>query len=1828
MLKIIIKDISTQETKVLELNNNVDFKLKENEQFFIDNSEGSIYKIELINNEKSLKILFQTNPNIEIILKDVVELVSNNKSILGIIDTKEGLEELNKTVLNDNFEGDNVISSLKEMLSKSSLSEDIKDGIIIDDFGSLTNAMEATAAGNEIIENISTYRNIQLSEENSNNILDGRSRLEDSELIQKETIFDRDRMEELVIEEPLIKAVLSATDSTSEDGGSITYTVNLVDENGDPVSAKEDIVITLENGETITIKAGESSGSVVTDVNKDDVYKESDSISNAIKGVTGGDSFEKLEADNTAVETIITDDVDVVTLKISGDTSVVEGENATYTVSLTDENGNPVIAKEDMEVTFTYTYVSATGEDITETKTVTIKAGESEASFEVETKDDVYSENDESFKISIDSVTNTDAFEKIIIDDISVETIITDDEDNVNINLVGNGTEREYEQEFLGKGSYINMEALADGSYVMTWQIKNSDGKWNTVVQKFDSDGNKVGDTITFDEGENRYGNMAIPKITTFEDGSYIVVFWGENSEGGYSLFIQKFNSDGTKSGDIIESNTPGDYGDAGIITSSQDIVTFPDGSYIIVWKSENVNEPGRNSDIFIKKFNADGTPNGDTVIINNTKFERDPKIVSSEDGSYIVTWIHSEGGTSFIMVQQFNADGTAGDLVQLGGKSNDSDRNYEVEFLSDGSYIISWYGKNSLYIQNFNADGTLKGNMIELEASNNKSKKAPEVIELADGSYVIGWAYVNANGQAVYEIQKFDSDGTSIGNSIEIEVPNTFHSGKMEITALLDGSFVVVYQDNGHLYVQQFNADGTPANDVIELPFWGKGPFSIITLADGSYIISTSGDFSGGNMKTQRFNPDGSRIIENGDSISEGESATYEVTLTDDNGNPVIAKEDMVVTFKYTFTTIDGKNIVKVGTVIIKAGESSANIDIKTLDDVYKEGAEKFYIEIVDVTNVDQFEKVTVDDMPIETIINDETPPDNVNIKISGDTSVVEGENATYTVSLTDENGDPVIAKKDMEVTFTYTYKGADGKDITETKTVTIKAGESEASFEVETKDDVYSENDESFSISINDVTNVDQFEKVTVDDTPVETVIKDETPPDNVNIKLETIDGTVVEGESGKYKVTLTDDDGNPVIAKEDMEVTFTYTYKTADGKDVNETKTVTIKAGESEVSFDVETTHNKYEVTPDSTGDTVLINTNGPGETGANYGSGNTYGFQTPPVVVSLGNGNVMYVWGDSAQADGYDSKLFAKIYDANGHVVTDTFRVGDYTFDTSSGWDPINYIDVKVLENGNVIIGYTSWHGTPGIGQRPITSIIDPTKQPGDDGFYIIKDKPVQQQNDYGGSPYESGPTFTVLADGRILAIFVTGANTASQKVYGRIMNEDGTFSTDEFRIGNKYLEETLYNVNAAENLYVQELSNGNIVIGMKGSDNQPYFTIVDSDGNTIVADVPAHSSNLAGNETAPIIIELADGKFMAMWVNGASGGASNGNMYGRIFNADGTPALNPDGTDSHFKLGDGSFYWNNSMDIPMLKYDYLTNGNVVIGWAKAGSPVKTMVTILDKNGNEVANIEVEDDTHSKSVNSSYPIVKALGDGNFVVVWSDFSNIANQHLYYRIFDSEGNPISDQILLSSSSTLDYLDQYVWDSVSVDVIDDNSFVVGWVGDRFDSTDGSQTSVISVQVDLGKEGDENLTISIDGVTNTDQFEKVTIDDSENDLNIIDKDSPNCSHNEVSRMLSEDIDLQALSIQKNEEEVVVDLENKMDDYLILDDKTIEDLTNSEEIIKIFGDDSQEDRVKLEGDWEKSNTQETIDGEKFNVYSKGTSNIKILIDEDIKVDSEI
>ncbi|MFT0477550.1 retention module-containing protein, partial [Pseudomonas antarctica] len=158
---------------------------------------------------------------------------------------------------------------------------------------------------------------------------------------------------------------LTAGETVTE-GGQITYTATLTN------PAQTPVTVTLSNGSVITIKAGESVGTVVVDTPANDVYNNGSTVTTTITGATGG-NFENLVPSTTPAVTTITDSIDTTTVTLTAGQTVTEGGQITYTATLTNPAQTPV------------TVTLSNG------SVITIKAGESVGTVVVDTPaNDVY----------------------------------------------------------------------------------------------------------------------------------------------------------------------------------------------------------------------------------------------------------------------------------------------------------------------------------------------------------------------------------------------------------------------------------------------------------------------------------------------------------------------------------------------------------------------------------------------------------------------------------------------------------------------------------------------------------------------------------------------------------------------------------------------------------------------------------------------------------------------------------------------------------------------------------------------------------------------------------------------------------------------------------------------------------------------------------------------------------------------------------------------------------------------------------------------------------------------------------------------------------------------------------------------------------------------------------------------------------------------------------------------------------------------------------------------------------------------------------------------
>ncbi len=141
--------------------------------------------------------------------------------------------------------------------------------------------------------------------------------------------------------------------------------------------------------------------------------------------------------------------------------------------------------------------------------------------------------------------------------------------------------------------------------------------------------------------------------------------------------------------------------------------------------------------------------------------------------------------------------------------------------------------------------------------------------------------------------------------------------------------------------------------------------------------------------------------MVDNVGSIVEGDQpgAIFPVKLTDGYGNPINAKEDVVVEFTYTGTATNGSDYNGVETITILKGQSEASLSISALTDDNGEPIENVKAHIATATG-GGFEEIE---------INQEHDSGNVNIIDEGSSSLFKSNELR--VSISEEglaNGNP----------------------------------------------------------------------------------------------------------------------------------------------------------------------------------------------------------------------------------------------------------------------------------------------------------------------------------------------------------------------------------------------------------------------------------------------------------------------------------------------------------------------------------------------------------------------------------------------------------------------------------------------------------------------------------------------------------------------------------------------------------------------------------------------------------------------------------------------------
>lgn len=843
----------------------------------------------------------------------------------------------------------------------------------------------------------------------------------------------------------------------------------------------------------------------------------------------------------------------IVFTVIDGDNVVWEGNTGTYTVKAVDAAGNPIIVNQDTIVYVRYTNIETDDNDTQYTHNTTIevviKAGTSQATFTVQTKDDYLADNGERFNLEITGNNSTE-FDMRTGNQTGGQT-------NVDTTILDNSNPTTPGGEDNGFGAEDIVFAIIEGTATV-----NEGDTAQYVVKLVDKDGNPV--TVTKDtEVTIKYTNKTTQDgDTQYKDNDTIkiTIKAGENSS------------------DKFDVDTIDDY--------------LADNGEKFNLEITNLDDQGQFEKVNIGDINGDKTNVDTTILDNTTDKPNENSTVESNQENVILK------------------------IVAVGEDGN--------PIIKDGKYTF----------ENNVAEGSNAKYMVLAFKPGTTEFKTTDVVDTQGGTVTIKTTDDTAKTTGTKDNAELDyvsetSKTVTLGEVFEIETLDDYLKDDGEKYKVSINDKTYEHPASGAIYenvvtntdpVTTTIKDNTTPNTETNVE---DVKIVLVAVSSATTTIADITDTTTGKL-----------IIDNTNETPEGGKLYYIAVAVDKDGKPLATQGgDVTINYGTTSNTsdkdattgVDYDNTTKVTT---KVGEI---FEVKTNDDYYAEGDENFTVKITDLKN-SPYETPSIDTSndTVTSTIKDNAPTingtvvsggedtnsntygaeDTVYAIITGETTVNEGGEVTYTVKLVDKDGNTVIPTKETTVTVTYTNIGTtstDDTNKTNNQEIAVKIDASgKGTFTVETKDDYYAEADENYNVKITNVQNTGEFENVKFDSYPstipnspsnnVTTTIKDnpskvEQPDtgtgnddpingsygkeDTVYVKIEG-SPTVVEGGKLSHTVTLVDKDGKAVTipAGESVTVTLTYTIKQDGGSSddyVTKEETIIIKGGTSSTTFE---------------------------------------------------------------------------------------------------------------------------------------------------------------------------------------------------------------------------------------------------------------------------------------------------------------------------------------------------------------------------------------------------------------------------------------------------------------------------------------------------------------------------------------------------------------------------------------------------------------------------------------------------------------------------------
>lgn len=211
---------------------------------------------------------------------------------------------------------------------------------------------------------------------------------------------------------------------------------------------------------------------------------------------------------------------------------------------------------------------------------------------------------------------------------------------------------------------------LADGGFLVTYHA-SAPNAYNADAygRRFDRSGQPVGLEFVIASTAKDDWRIATRGLT---DGGFVVVWDTVDSSGANRIYLRRYDANGI----LVQTDTPVGAAPGGTGQSHAQVASMADGGYVVAWMSYQNGAGNSNADVYEQRFAANGTPvSAPRLVAGGVSAQWEPRVASTADNGYALTWYSNENGGLDIMAQRFAtpaqeasvAGGVSGELSNRG---------------------------------------------------------------------------------------------------------------------------------------------------------------------------------------------------------------------------------------------------------------------------------------------------------------------------------------------------------------------------------------------------------------------------------------------------------------------------------------------------------------------------------------------------------------------------------------------------------------------------------------------------------------------------------------------------------------------------------------------------------------------------------------------------------------------------------------------------------------------------------------------------------------------------------------------------------------------------------------------------------------------------------------------------------------------------------------------------------------------------------------------------------------------------------------------------------